>query len=57
LAQRFEECCKVQLEVMKSGGGARYLSDKDFKQAIEAGIAQASIPTSIWNDLAASVME
>ena len=57
LAQRFEECCKVQLEVMKSGGGARYLSDKDFKQAIEAGIAQASIPTSIWNDLSASVME
>ena len=57
LAQRFEECCKVQLEVMKSGGGARHLSDKDFKQAIEAGIAQASIPTSIWSDLSASVME
>lgn len=42
---------------MKSGGGARYWSDKDFKQAIEAGIAQASIPTSVWRDLSASVME
>jgi len=57
LAQRFEECCKIQMEVMKSGGEARYLSDEDFKQAIEAGIAQTSLPTSIWSDLSASAMD
>jgi ribulose-5-phosphate 4-epimerase/fuculose-1-phosphate aldolase len=56
LAQRFEACCKLQLEVMKSGGEVHALTGKDIKQAVESGAAQSSVPTSAWSDLSASVM-
>ena len=57
LAQRFEACCKLQLEVMKSGGEVHALTGKDIKQAVESGAAQSSVPTSVWSDLSASVMD
>mmetsp|Transcript_24520 Transcript_24520/g.53111 ORF Transcript_24520/g.53111 Transcript_24520/m.53111 type:complete len:715 (+) Transcript_24520:230-2374(+) len=55
LAHRFEECSKVQLEVLKSGGKAREMNDSDFEQAAESGIAQASTPPYNWGYLCESV--
>jgi ribulose-5-phosphate 4-epimerase/fuculose-1-phosphate aldolase len=55
LAHRFEECSKVQLEVMKSGGKAREMNDSDFEQAAESGIAQNSTPPCSWDYLSESV--